>query len=300
MERPDLTALRGLCQRFLQSYDPAGTAGYIRTACPEEADALLCQAGQLLAHTFYFQDKWDMEPCPTPYTLEPGQWLHSPNGDPEWIFMLNRHDVLVKLWQAAQLTGEGKYLDSLRDYLLDWVDQNPITLQGTDATRTIDTGIRCMNWCALLLPLLAQGVLDDSQARRLLACMAEQFENMRARYIGKYTLSNWGVLQTTAICAGYAWFGPFLPAGLEDWAWDELEQELELQILEDGAHWEQSAMYHVEVVNTCTKLLLHLLYGQAAGQTLCPKAHRALAQPAVWSDAQEAAANASLPPPPRT
>ena len=98
-----------------------------------------------------------MEPCPTPYTLEPGQWLHSPNGDPEWIFMLNRHDVLVKLWQAAQLTGEGKYLDSLRDYLLDWVDQNPITLQGTDATRTIDTGIRCMNWCALLLPLLAQG-----------------------------------------------------------------------------------------------------------------------------------------------
>ena len=90
--------------------------------------------------------------------------------------------------------------------------------------------------------------------------MAEQFENMRARYIGKYTLSNWGVLQTTAICAGYAWFGPFLPAGLEDWAWDELEQELELQILEDGAHWEQSAMYHVEVLNTCTKLLLHLLY----------------------------------------
>ena len=290
MERPDLTALRGLCQRFLQSYDPAGTAGYIRTACPEEADALLCQAGQLLAHTFYFQDKWDMEPCPTPYTLEPGQWLHSPNGDPEWIFMLNRHDVLVKLWQAAQLTGEGKYLDSLRDYLLDWVDQNPITLQGTDATRTIDTGIRCMNWCALLLPLLAQGVLDDSQARRLLACMAEQFENMRARYIGKYTLSNWGVLQTTAICAGYAWFGPFLPAGLEDWAWDELEQERELQILEDGAHWEQSAMYHVEVLNTCTKLLLHLLYAQAAGQTLCPKAQRALAQPAVWSDAQEAAA----------
>lgn len=290
MERPDLTALRALCQRFVQCYDPAGTARYIRSHCPDEAAGLLRQADQLLAHTFRFQDKWDMEPCPTPYTLEPGQWLYSPNGDPEWVFMLNRHDLLLKLWQAAQLTGEERYLASLRDYLLDWAERNPITLAGTDATRTIDTGIRCMNWCGLLLPLLARNVLDDGQAGRLLDCMARQFENMRARYIGKYTLSNWGVLQTTAICAGYAWFGDFLPDGLEAWAWDELEQELELQILEDGAHWEQSAMYHVEVLNTCVKLLAHLLYAQAAGQPLCSRARRALAGAHLWTDAEEAAA----------
>ena len=41
MERPDLTALRALCQRFVQRYDPAGTARYIRSHCPDEAAGLL-------------------------------------------------------------------------------------------------------------------------------------------------------------------------------------------------------------------------------------------------------------------
>lgn len=290
MDKQDFTALRSVCRAFLSLYDPAGTADYVRTACPEEARALVDQADQLLHKTFWFQDKWDMEPCPTPYTLTLEDWLHSPNGDPEWVFMLNRHDWMAKLWQASLLTGRTDYLPALRDYLLDWVDKNPILPQGTDATRTIDTGIRCMNWCGLLLAMLAQDLLTDDQAAKLLDCMHQQFENMRARYIGKYSLSNWGVLQTTAICAGYAWFRPFLPEGIEHWAWAELEQELELQILEDGSHWEQSAMYHVEVLNTCVRLLLHLLYARAAGQTLSSEAQRALAQPHAWTDAEEAAA----------
>lgn len=286
-----LAPLRAACQRFVRLYDPAGTATFVRTACPGEADALLAQADELLGRTFRFQDRWDMEPCHTPYTLPAGEWLHSPNGDPEWIFMLNRHDLMPKLWQAAQLTGEVKYLDALRGYLLDWVASNPILPQGTDATRTIDTGIRCMNWCAMLLPLLGQDTLSDEDALCLLDCMARQYENMRARYIDKYDLSNWGVLQTTAICAGYAWFAPFLPdGGLEDWAWRTLEQELDLQILTDGAHWEQSAMYHVEVLNACVRLLLHLLYAEAAGQFLHDEARCAIAQHHHWTNQEEAAA----------
>ena len=86
--------------------------------------------------------------------------------------------------------------------------------------------------------------------------MKDQFASLRKRYIGKYTLSNWGVLQTASICSGYLWFPEYLPAdGTEDWAWQELERQIGLQVLDDGAHWEQSMMYHMEVLLACMKLL---------------------------------------------
>ena len=64
--------------------------------------------------------------------------------------------------------------------------------------------------------------------------MKDQFASLRKRYIGKYTLSNWGVLQTASICSGYLWFREYLPSdGTEDWAWKELERQMGLQVLDD-------------------------------------------------------------------
>lgn len=239
---------------------------YIEKYCRQEKEMLLEQAELLLEQRFSFQDPWDMEPCKTPYFMKLDNWTVSPNGDPEWIYMLNRHDFLPKLWQAYVLTGKKAYLDKLCWYLSCWIEKNPIIDQGTEATRPIDTGIRCFNWCGLLLNLVGEGIMDRGEAEKLLENMGRQFENLRERYMGKYTLSNWGILQTTAVCAGYLWFREFLPeSGLEQWAWKELKEQLELQILEDGSHWEQSAMYHVEVLNACTGLLVSVTQAKKAG-----------------------------------
>lgn len=269
-------AVRQAARRFYAQYDPAATAAYVRANCRSEAEHLLHQAEDLMQNTFAFTDRWDMEPCAVPYTVPAGQWTHSPNGDPEWVFMLNRHDYLPKLWQAAVLTGEVRYRRKLIDSVMDWIASNPLTREGTLSTRTIDTGIRCMNWIQLLPFLLAEDALTDQEARTMIDSLSAQFANLRERYILKYTLSNWGVLQTTAFCAGYAWMGQLLPSGLEAWAWQELQTQLRLQILEDGAHWEQSPMYHVEVLNACVRLLTQLYAAQKAGLSLCQEAHFAL------------------------
>lgn len=269
-------AVRQAARRFYAQYDPAATAAYVRANCRSEAEHLLHQAEDLMQNTFVFTDRWDMEPCAVPYTVPAGQWTHSPNGDPEWVFMLNRHDYLPKLWQAAVLTGEVRYRRKLIDSVMDWIASNPLTREGTLSTRTIDTGIRCMNWIQLLPFLLAEDALTDQEARTMIDSLSAQFANLRERYILKYTLSNWGVLQTTAFCAGYAWMGQLLPSGLEAWAWQELQTQLRLQILEDGAHWEQSPMYHVEVLNACVRLLTQLYAAQKAGLSLCQEAHFAL------------------------
>lgn len=269
-------AVRQAARRFYAQYDPAATAAYVRANCRSEAEHLLHQAEDLMQNTFVFTDRWDMEPCAVPYTVPAGQWTHSPNGDPEWVFMLNRHDYLPKLWQAAVLTGEVRYRRKLIDSVMDWIASNPLIREGTPSTRTIDTGIRCMNWIQLLPFLLAEDALTDQEARTMIDSLSAQFANLRERYILKYTLSNWGVLQTTAFCAGYAWMGQLLPPGLEAWAWQELQTQLRLQILEDGAHWEQSPMYHVEVLNACVRLLTQLYAAQKAGLSLCQEARFAL------------------------
>lgn len=269
-------AVRQAARRFYAQYDHAATDAYVRANCRSEAEHLLHQAEDLMQNTFVFTDRWDMEPCAVPYTVPAGQWTHSPNGDPEWVFMLNRHDYLPKLWQAAVLTGEVRYRRKLIDSVMDWIASNPLTREGTPSTRTIDTGIRCMNWIQLLPFLLAEDALTDQEARTMIDSLSAQFANLRERYILKYTLSNWGVLQTTAFCAGYAWMGQLLPPGLEAWAWQELQTQLRLQILEDGAHWEQSPMYHVEVLNACVRLLTQLYAAQKAGLSLCQEAHFAL------------------------
>lgn len=272
----DLIRLRRTAEIVVEQYDMQATAQYVKAYCGREVDSLLEQADDLLENRFIFCDRWDMEPCRIPYTVDPGQWTHSPNGDPEWVFMLNRQDYLPKLWQAAVLTGEKKYTQKLVELVSDWIASNPITEEGTPATRTIDTGIRCMNWCRLLPFLLTDGSLGEAEAKRLLHSLAEQFVNLRLRYQLRYVLSNWGVLQTTAICAGYAWLSEFLPEGLEDWAWRELHTQLRLQILEDGTHWEQSPLYHVEVLNACVQLLVQLKRARMAGRPLCKAALQAL------------------------
>lgn len=237
-------------------YEKERVCAHIAGNCREEAEKILAQADRLMAHTFSFEDRWDMEPCREPFTLKEMIWDRSPNGDPEWIFMLNRHEYMNKLLIAGWLTGDKAYVEKLKWFLFHWIQANPILPEGTVTTRTIDTGIRCMSWQYLLLHLLGEGLMEEREAAGILESMKEQFASLRKRYIGKYTLSNWGVLQTASICNGYLWFHEYLPSdGTEDWAWQELERQIGLQVLDDGAHWEQSMMYHMEVLFACMKLL---------------------------------------------
>lgn len=265
-------------------------AEYIHEHCPGEAAEVIRQADLLLNNTFIYTNRWDMEPCNTPYTIPLTDWVTSPNGDPEWIFMLNRHDFLHKLWQAYVLTGQRRYTDRLCSFLTDWIAKNPITVEGTDATRTIDTGIRCMNWTVLLLHLMGEGLICDKDAALVLDSISEQCRNMRARYITKYDLSNWGVLQTTAICAAHLWFSEYVPEEIASWAWVTLQRQLELQILSDGSHWEQSPMYHVEVLNTSAKLLSQLRLARELDVPISKWGREALCSDRVWTDEAEASA----------
>lgn len=242
-------------------YDKQAVAAYMKGFCEAEVELLLCEAEQLMGQTFTFTAPWDMEPCAVPYTLEPMIWDQTPNGDPEWVYMLNRQDFLNRLLQAWLVTGERRYADRAVWYIQDWIRKNPVRPEGGETIRTIDTGIRCMNWLSLLLRMQGWGLAGEETAEEILSSVGGQFSYLKDSYIEKYTLSNWGLLQTAAICFGYLWYEESLPGdGLKEWAWEELKRQVGLQVMEDGSHWEQSMMYHMEVLNSLMKLLAGCRY----------------------------------------
>ena len=147
-----------------------------------------------------------------------------------------------------------------------------------------------MNWSNLLLHLIAENCISDEDAKLIINSIKDQYINLRSRYIGKYALSNWGVLQTTAICAGSIWLSDYIPPDITDWAWEELKLQLSLQILGDGSHWEQSAMYHVEVLNTSVKLLSQLRLARLIGKSVSQSASDAITAKVEWTDEMEASA----------
>lgn len=121
-----MDTIRKLADQFEAYYDPSFVSNYVRTFCSEEAEEGIRQADMLLNNTFVFTDKWDMEPCAVPYAISLNDWGTSPNGDSEWVFMLNRHDFLKKLWQAYILTGDDRYTQKLRHFIFDWIEKNPL------------------------------------------------------------------------------------------------------------------------------------------------------------------------------
>ena len=93
-----MKVLRNRAKAYCQYFGRNTVSEYVHDHCPEEAAEVIRQADLLLGNTFIYTNRWDMEPCAVPYTISLEDWLSSPNGDPEWIFMLNRHDFLHKLW----------------------------------------------------------------------------------------------------------------------------------------------------------------------------------------------------------
>lgn len=224
----------------------AQTAHFIR---PDAAKEIIAHADELMHQTFTFNKTWDMERCLTPYTLPVIDWNGHQNDDPEWCFMLNRMDYLDHLLLASLLTGDIAYADKAKEYILNWITAHP-TIAPEPSTRTLDTGIRVMNWMEALPYLSMLHVLTDDELTRITDSMLEQMQYLKENYLPKYKTSNWGSIQTCAIVSVL----PFLRADFQtdplyQWALDEMTLQFSIQVYPDGMHWEQSTMYHIEVLN---------------------------------------------------
>ena len=224
----------------------AQTAHFIR---PDAAKEIIAHADELMHQTFTFNKTWDMERCLTPYTLPVIDWNTHQNDDPEWCFMLSRMDYLDHLLLASLLTGDIAYADKAKEYILNWIAAHP-SIVSEPSTRTLDTGIRVMNWMEALPYLSMLHALTEDELTHITDSMFAQMQYLKENYLPKYKTSNWGSIQTCAIVSVLPFLrADFLSDPLYQWALDEMTLQFSIQVYPDGMHWEQSTMYHIEVLN---------------------------------------------------
>lgn len=218
---------------------------------------IIYKADLLLNNIFLFDDPLDMEACYIPYHLNEIKWNEKPNGDDEWTYMLNRHGFLLELAWAYQMTEEKKYLEKIKEFIFDWINKNSIpTKENKNAWRTIDTGIRLTNWIRALVLVSEDIKLSSDEMNNINESLKVQIAHLKSEYIDKHTLSNWGVLQLTGYLMTSIFFEDIISKDDEIWAYETLEKQLNLQFYNDGYHWEQSPLYHFEVVMSCSYLLM--------------------------------------------
>ena len=215
-----------------------------RTLLMHHRESILTQAEDILDDIYYFVGTWDMERCATPYQLKDIDWDATPNGDDEWTFMLNRMTFMPTLINATVLTDDRRFIAKAWDLILDWIDAHP-QIDERPSTRTLDTAMRLVHWHDAQKFFDYYGFIDH--IKTIASSVSMQLESLRTRYIPKYTLSNWGSIQTATIIYLLGQTN-HKNDSLFQWALSELETQVAIQIYEDGLHWEQSTMYHVEVM----------------------------------------------------
>lgn len=204
-------------------------------------------------NTFIFNHKWDMEVCKIPYTFEDKiEWTKIPFGDPEWTFMLNRHKFWIYLAKGYILTSNSKYLNKLFLQINSWIDNVDISKEKyKNCSRTIEIGIRCLNWIKTINLLKKTNCNIDEIEKKMISSLITQSKILIDLYDDFRILSNWGVMQNCGLISlslNYKDLYPELENSMK-LALERLKHQCCIQILRDGVHWENSPLYHNEVLN---------------------------------------------------
>ncbi|SEF84562.1 alginate lyase family protein [Paenibacillus sp. UNC499MF] len=239
---------------FIRKEERERLVDHVRRHYGEDMREVMASAERVAAKTFLFRGEWDMEPTCVPVTFAEGiNWQHVPAGDVEWAYMLNRHAYWVDLGQAYLVTGESKYAEAFCMQLDDWLRRNPVPADSAEASatlawRTIEAGLRCINWIRAYECFRDYPGFTAELFGRMLVSLHEHGEYIAGAFDPWRRLSNWGVLENAGLFA----LGVFMPEFRNAAFWlemsaDRLRQTAALQIGRDGMHWEQSPLYHNEV-----------------------------------------------------
>ena len=213
----------------------------------KEAEEAIRKADDAIAQRFIFDQRWDMERTYETVAFDGDiDFLSQPGGDPEWTYAFNRLRHLISLGEAYVLTGEERYAECLASQAERWIDTvRPSDKASAPAWRTIESGIRLDTFVRSYL------LIGDSAAFRRIEDKFMDSVEEHASFIlanawdSYHLMSNWGVLANhglyTASCV-------FDRSSWRQEALRRLSAELENEVYDDGMQWEQSPMYHNEVM----------------------------------------------------
>lgn len=239
--------------------DRSATAKYAAEHCPNDLAAVIHTADMAVEQKFVFQLRWDLEQTQTPVVFDgPIDWLHQPGDDPEFVYAFNRMAFWVCMGQAYAATGDEKYAKAFAGQMVHWIDNvRPDDPKCGKAWRTIEAGFRMNYWCKAIGYFEGSPHITGEVVDKFVASMTEHAEYIMRVWDSYNLMSNWGVIANRGLLIA----GCVLPdsARTADYRMEavrRLDAERRIQVYADGTHWEQSPLYHNEVLRCCLDAVL--------------------------------------------
>lgn len=233
-------------------HDAFAVAKYVKQHFPKEAQGVIAAADNVAAGHFTFTLHWQSENVNPPIVFENEiDWMHQPGDDPEWVYAFNRMKFWVCLGQAYALTGDEKYAEAFVNQMLHWAGTIGADQKKYEkAWRSIEVGLRLEYWLKAMQYFKNSPAVTPKAAEVFTRCIKEHAEFIMGVWNTYNLMSNWGVLANHGLFMA----GAMLPqtprtAQYTAEAARRLTAEINMQVYRDGTHWEQSPMYHGEVLH---------------------------------------------------
>jgi len=200
------------------------------------------------------------------WPLSGPDYRFSKDSDPKYVWELNRHQFLPTLGKAFFLTGDERYARKVFSLIGSWINGNPL-FQGINWANGIELALRQISWLLALRFINGSKSLTAEMENKIANNMYLQTSHI-ARNLSFYSSANNHLISELA---GMTLMGKCL--GQNDWvdkAASLLEEEVDRQILMDGAGAEQSPSYLSHTIE------YYLLFALAVGNAISPKILRGL------------------------
>ncbi|MDR2749913.1 MAG: heparinase II/III family protein [Clostridiales bacterium] len=232
--------------------DPFAIAAHAQREFPKECERVIASADRAASGRFRFDLRWDMERTTDDVIFEDDiDWLRQPADDPEWVYAFNRMRFWITMGQAYALTRDEKYPKAFAKQLSGWIKtvrkDDPCASKGW---RSIEVGLRLEYWLKAMAYFSKSPSINTEVVELFAGSVIDHCDFLMAIWNPYNMVSNWGVLGNHGLFMAGALM-PSLPGSecfLKE-ALRRLDQEIRMQVYRDGTHWEQSPMYHNEVLS---------------------------------------------------
>ncbi|MBZ5606485.1 MAG: heparinase II/III family protein, partial [Acidobacteriia bacterium] len=178
-------------------------------------------------------------------------------GDHKIIWELNRHQHLVLLAQLHLFDGDPELLAEIWRQLESWLDANPFQ-RGINWTSALEVAFRAFSW--IWIYHLAGNEMPAPLRARFLESLQAHGRHLEVN-LSFYFSPNTHLLGEAVVLHALGVLFPGFPRSTR---WRDLgarvvAEQLDRQVRDDGAHFEQSAYYHVYALD------MFLFHGILAG-----------------------------------
>ncbi|HUY14461.1 MAG TPA: alginate lyase family protein [Terriglobia bacterium] len=253
---------------FFEPSEIHGVLGQIKKDIPGQAEKIVERAERICQHRFDllgYEDlkygpkiDWHLDPVHDRRApLKPSYKIHtldfSEVGDHKIIWELSRHQHLVTLAKAWNLTGEERFGGELFSQWYDWQKANPYP-RGINWASSLEVAFRSLSWLWVRALVKGQARVPAPFPKNVLKALALSGRHI-ARYLSTYSSPNTHLLGEAVALFFIGTLCPSLKSA-DRWqrlGWGIVQREARRQVRPDGWYFEQSSHYHVYALD----FLLH-------------------------------------------